>query len=978
MAGRIRTHPWAATPFGEIETWPDRLRFVLDMALASSFPTAIYWGPELRLLYNDAWAPIPAERHPWALGRPGAEVWADIWDVVGPQIEAVLASGRGFATYDQHLRMVRDGVPCDTWWNYSFTAIRGDDGQVLGVLNQGNETTRVVLAERARRREVERLRELFDQAPAAVALVTGPRHVFEFANPAYQQLIGGREILGRPVADALPEVIEQGYGTLLDRVFRTGETYRADNTPVLLQRSADEPREQRILDFVYQPVRGADGRVSGIFVSANDVTQRARAEEAARASAEELREATETQAFLYTLAEHLRQLDSQDAILRETAAALARHLGADRVGFYRVDGDVLRLGACTTDGRLPALGGTLPITTLTDAVVDRYRGGRTLIVTDAARDPQLAGTQFSALTPAAIGVPLLRGGEWVATLYVNHADPRAWQEDEVAFVEGVAEIAWDAVERATALGALRESEEKFRAIANSIDQMVWSTRPDGHHDYFNRRWSEFTGLPPGASEGGRWIDSIHPDDRARTDTRWQACLRTGETYHIEYRLRHRSGIYRWVLARAKPMRDPGGQISRWFGTCTDIQEIVDAREVLARSREELEAAVRERTERLMAAEEQLRQAQKMEAVGQLTGGIAHDFNNMLAVVIGGLDLLERRLRQGRTDVGRYLDAARDGATRAAALTQRLLAFSRRQPLAPRRIDANAMIGGMIDLLVRTLGEGVVVETKPGLGLRAALADPNQLENALLNLCVNARDAMPEGGLLTLATRNATLTAAQVAGWGIDPGDYVEIAVADTGTGMPPDVAARAFDPFFTTKGVGKGTGLGLSQVYGFVTQSGGSVRIESAPGAGTTVRLFLPAQPGVAAQPGPPPERPPFAGARPGEVVLVVEDEERVRTFSTEALRELGYQVIEAASPAEALRILDMGRPVSLLFSDVVMPEMNGHALAHEARRRLPALRVLLTSGYAPESVEADRADILPKPFDVDQLARRVRAVLDA
>jgi CheY-like chemotaxis protein len=378
----------------------------------------------------------------------------------------------------------------------------------------------------------------------------------------------------------------------------------------------------------------------------------------------------------------------------------------------------------------------------------------------------------------------------------------------------------------------------------------------------------------------------------------------------------------------------------------------------------------------MQAEQQLRQAQKMEAVGQLTGGIAHDFNNMLAVVIGALDLLERRIAQGRTDIERYLVAARDGATRAAALTQRLLAFSRQQPLAPTPVDANAMVEGMIEVLVRTLGEAVSVETRLADGLRPALADPNQLENAILNLCVNGRDAMPGGGRLTIQTINIAPEASEAQALGIEPGDYVAIAVSDTGSGMPPEVAARAFDPFFTTKGVGKGTGLGLSQVFGFARQSGGTVRIDTEQGRGTKVSLYLPVYHGeidAAAQAG---EIAEAERARPGEIVMVVEDEERVRSFSVEALRELGYAVVSASDGPEALRLIERGQRVSLLFTDVVMPEMSGRELARRARSRLPDLKVLLTSGYTPDIAGLDDS-ILTKPFDIDRLARRVRAALD-
>ncbi len=667
----------------------------------------------------------------------------------------------------------------------------------------------------------------------------------------------------------------------------------------------------------------------------------------------------------------------------------------------------------------------------------------------------------------------------------------------------------DVTERQAVERRLRASEARFQAVADSIDQMIWSTRPDGFHDYYNQRWYDYTGVPEGSTDGEAWNGMFHPDDQARAWAVWRRSLETGEPYHIEYRLRHRSGRYRWVIGRAQCVRDERGRILRWYGTCTDIEEIVAAREVLARSREELERRVEEalaerklwadvfessdaligaldrdhrflaintayadeferifgrrpevgdslpellaglpehreaalaiwdralsgeeftiteefgdpdrarpsyelrfnplRDEagqvigafqyavdvserlhdqaRLAQAEQQLRQSQKMEAVGQLTGGIAHDFNNMLAVVVGSLDLLGRRIGAGDARAKRYVDAAMDGAQRAALLTQRLLAFSRQQPLRPEAVDANKLVAGMSDLLRRSLGTDVRLETVLAGGLWRTHADPNQLENVILNLAVNARDAMPGGGRLTVETQNAHLDSRYAAGHpGVTPGQYVLLAVTDTGTGMSKEVIAKAFDPFFTTKEVGRGTGLGLSQVYGFVKQSGGHVKIYSEPGQGTTVKVYLPRHLGAdgeAADEGEPGEVP-LGG--PQEVVLVVEDEPAVRRFSVEALAELGYRVLEADGGPEALRLLDAHPEVALLFTDVVMPEVNGAKLAQEARRRRPDLRVLFTTGYTRDAVIHNGTldpgvEMVGKPFTLEELAAKVRAVLDA
>ena len=396
--------------------------------------------------------------------------------------------------------------------------------------------------------------------------------------------------------------------------------------------------------------------------------------------------------------------------------------------------------------------------------------------------------------------------------------------------------------------------------------------------------------------------------------------------------------------------------------------------------------LRDETAGRTAAETQLRQLQKMEAVGQLTGGIAHDFNNMLAVVIGGLNLLERRLARGDTDVGRYVEAAMEGATRAASLTQRLLAFSRQAPLAPEPVEANRMVAGLTDLLARTLGEQVRLETVLGAGLWRAHVDPNQLENVIVNLAVNARDAMPDGGRLTIETSNAHMDDAYAATEGVEAGQYVLVAVSDTGTGMTPDVLARAFDPFFTTKGVGKGTGLGLSQVFGFVRQSGGHVKCYSEVGHGTTFKVYLPRFFGTA-----PTHDPRRTGRRErvavqrgdaSEVILVVEDEDRLRSFTTEALRELGYTVVHASDGAQALALIDGGQGATLLFTDVVMPGMTGRQLADVAVQRIPGLKVLYTTGYTRNAVVHNGTldpgtNFLPKPFSVEQLALKVREAID-
>jgi signal transduction histidine kinase/ActR/RegA family two-component response regulator len=432
---------------------------------------------------------------------------------------------------------------------------------------------------------------------------------------------------------------------------------------------------------------------------------------------------------------------------------------------------------------------------------------------------------------------------------------------------------------------------------------------------------------------------------------------------------------------------------RFFtGMLRDATERKRNEEELRRSHEELEARVAERTAQVEAvnrrlisemaergkAEEQLRQAQKMEAVGRLTGGIAHDFNNLLTVIGGNLDLLERRV----SDPGlrRMAASAGQAASRAEKLTAQLLAFSRRAPLRPQALDVNDIVYGMDDLLRRTAGEQVELRLSLSGSVRPALADQNQLETALLNLVINARAATPPGGTVVVETRNVELLQGRDGAEPVAPGHYVQVSVIDTGHGMSPDVAARAFEPFFTTKPTGEGTGLGLSQVYGFVRQSGGHVEIESEEGRGTAVRLLLPA--GTAALLVRHGENVATALPHGREKILLVEDEDEVRRFAAELLRELGYTVVEAVDSESGLRLLAEQSDFDLLFSDVVMPgRLSGLDLAHEARHLLPDLAILLASGYSAQIRidEIARAGFsyLPKPFRVDTLARGVRTALD-
>jgi signal transduction histidine kinase/CheY-like chemotaxis protein len=491
-----------------------------------------------------------------------------------------------------------------------------------------------------------------------------------------------------------------------------------------------------------------------------------------------------------------------------------------------------------------------------------------------------------------------------------------------------------------------------------------------------------------------WLKCIYREDVPRLvdhmDTAFSEQVRQSQ---VEFRfLRPTDGALRWIEERNIIFYDAGGRAIRVVGVNVDITERKSAIAQLRAFTETLEERVKQRTRELevenearIRVEEALRQAQKMEAVGQLTGGIAHDFNNLLGVIVGSLEMLQRRLQPMDPKIRELIELAMRGAEQSAEMTRRLLAFSRQQPLDPQSIEVNRLVRGMSNLLHRTLGENIAIETVLGAGLWTLSSDVNQLENALLNLAINARDAMPKGGKLTIETENAYLDEAYASDQtDITPGQYVMIAVTDTGVGMSQEVAAKAFEPFFTTKGPGVGTGLGLSQVYGFVKQSGGHVKVYSEVGEGTTVKLYLPRLLGsdTAAQDA---ARVRSVSARPrSETILIVEDNELLSQSISEMLREQGYRVLVARDGETALeQLASEPSEIHLLLTDVVLPAgMNGRKLAEEALRRWPTLKVLFMTGYARNSIfHQGRLDpgvnLIVKPFTYAALDERIRRLLD-
>ncbi|MEE2794371.1 MAG: PAS domain S-box protein [Pseudomonadota bacterium] len=533
---------------------------------------------------------------------------------------------------------------------------------------------------------------------------------------------------------------------------------------------------------------------------------------------------------------------------------------------------------------------------------------------------------------------------------------------------------------------LRQSHERFQTAVSAVESIVWTNDPEGRMLGEQASWANLTGQSYDEYQGYGWSAAVHPDDAKPTIAAWEKAVASKTMFVFEHRLRRGDGEWRTFAIRAVPWLDEDGEIREWVGVHTDVTQQRAAEQALRELNETLEQRVAAEVLEREAAQDALRQAQKMEAVGQLTGGIAHDFNNLLTVVMGNVNLALRSVQTSGGDprLERILSGAQRGAERAASLTQRLLAFSRRQPLAPKPINVDKLVGGMSDLLYRSLGEMVKLEVISMPGLWRTEADPHQLEAALLNLAVNARDAMPMGGKLTIETSNAqlndsyTMRHAEVAS-----GPYVCIAVTDTGEGMAREMLDKVFEPFFTTKEVGKGTGLGLSMVYGFIKQSGGHVKLYSEIGEGTTVRMYFPR---LMHDAEPEEDTIPDGGletSRSGETILVVEDDDDVRSYTVDILRELGYRVLEAHDGPSALRLLArQSTPVDLLFTDVVMPDMSGSELATQAQLRQPELRVLFTSGYTRNAMLhggrlESGVDFVAKPFTAEHLAQRLRDALD-
>ncbi len=810
----------------------------LDAIFASSPSPHVLINRELRMIWaNDAYLAVTGRSRAQLIGKIMTEEFPAPPDSVADRM--LRASFR--RVFDNgvtdHLPLIPypivapDGTSHSRYWSATHTPLKDGTGTVEYLLQNTNDVTQLYVtgadnslanpadhATMARRaEEVARLnlelgsvagffRTIFDQAPGFVAIVSGPDHVFHLVNRAYQQLVGRSDLVGKSVRDSLPELEGQGFYELLDQVYTSGTPYSQSGAAVQFRPADTDAPLQRYVDFVFQPLRDANGQTTGIFVQGNDVT-----------------------------------------------------------------------------------------------------------------------------------------GQRAAEL------------------------------------ELIQTRERFRLMAQSMPNHVWTAGPDGGLDWLNAQAYAYTGLDENGLYGSAWGQALHPDDLERAGADWANAIALGVRYETEFRIRRHDGVYRWFIVRAVPIFLATGAVELWVGTNTDIEDRKLAEAASAQMNQMLEDRVAERNRELEVVNAALRQSQKMEAIGNLAGGIAHDFNNLLQTISGSLQLAMRRMDPG-SDVMPRVELAMKAVERGATLASQLLSFGRRQPLAPKVMNLGRLLRDAGNIVRSAIGEAVEVETIVAGGLWNTCVDPTNVESAVLNMAINGRDAMQGHGKLTIEVGNAYLDEAYARHHlDVVPGQYVMLAVTDTGSGMSPEVIERVFDPFFTTKPEGRGTGLGMSMVYGFVKQSGGHIKIYSEVGSGTSVKIYLPRSLDAEELPANPPDGD-LAGGH--ETILLVEDDDDVRVTAASLLDDLGYTVLQARDADRALAVIESGARIDLLFTDVVMPgKITSREMADRARHLVPHLPVLFTSGYTRNSiVHGGRLDpgvqLLSKPYTQEQLALKIRDVL--
>jgi PAS domain S-box-containing protein len=1131
----IGAFDWGATSVGPIESWPGYLRTTIATILRSPVPIVTLWNADGVMIYNEAYSGFAAARHPRLLGSCVREGWPEVAEFNDNVMKTVLDGGV-LSYREQELTLFRRGRAEPVWLDLDYSPVLDERNRPAGVIAIVIEVTEKVLAQRRLYAERNQFGQMFDQSPSFMSMKYGPEHRTEIANPAYYRLMGVRDIMGRPVSEAFPELAGQGFKELLDKAYATGETQYATTASLKVQRVAGQPLEQRFIDFVYQPIRDENNQIIGIFAQGNDVTDRVLAERLARETGANFQAVmqimpnhlwtaqadgsvdwvnerateyfgipdlrTDGESWLETVHPDDRAMSGlayqtaiRDGTPYETEFRARRHDGAyrwflaraipvrdadgaivrwvgtntdiherklaedantrDRDRFWQLSQDLLVV--CDFHGAITAVNPAVTsilgweqdefvgqdiLTFIHPADLERSRAqlgrlldghamqgfenrfrakaggyrvidwagvpengrihsiGRDMTEERAARRERERSWTLSPVIKViatAEGRVLAVNPAWTKLLGWTEDDSVGRHVNEFLAPEGLEHgkrglkqlghgltmvdyetvsqtksgerrcISWttmpeggilyafgrDVTAERQAGAALAASRAERDRIWNTTNDLMAVAGPDGYLKSVNPAWRRLLGYDEATLLGRAFLDFVAEADRPHV-LAGMAQLKRGEGLaEFEDRLVHADGQTSLIAWNAEPLGDTFYLVGR---------NVTEQRRV----------------------EEALRQSQKMEAVGQLTGGIAHDFNNLLQGITGSLDLLESRLAQGRIgDLSRFITGAMTAANRAAALTHRLLAFSRRQPLDPRPVSANPLIASMEDLLRRTMGEQIALDLILAPDLWATLCDPNQLENAVLNLAINGRDAMPAGGTLTIETCNCNLDE-KASFWSGDmrAGAYVCISVTDSGIGMTQETIEKAFEPFFTTKPIGQGTGLGLSMVYGFVRQSDGYTKIASQLGRGTSVKLFLPRYSGDLAVEEQSGGEPVALLAGHGETVLVIEDEPVVRGLIVEVVADLGFAALEATDGPGGLEILQSRQRIDLLISDIGLPGLNGRQLADAARALRPGLKVILMTGYAEVAASAQGflapgMTLITKPFAMAELAAKIRITVE-
>jgi PAS domain S-box-containing protein len=918
MRPLIHGHEWDQTALGNSADWPAVLHSTVRLILQSSVPMVMLWGEEGTMIYNDAYIAFAGDRHPQLLGRPVREAWPEVADFCDEVMQRVL-HGETLSYHQRELTIHRYSRSEQVWIDMDFSPFTDENDTVLGVLGIVVETTDKYRANQPLTLDRTRLKAMFDQAPGFMALLNGPDHVYEMVNQSYLSLVGQRNVIGRTVADAIPETVEQGFIEILDQVYQSGEAFSSTSTPIMLDDSHGRPR-QRYIDLVYQPLRNDTGTVFGIFVEGSDVTDRVAAGMTLALSEAKFRAFSQAMSHQVWTANVQGELDW----FNENVFAYS--------GMHHANLEGSGWGAMVHPEDLPAAG-TRWAHSLTSGELYEVE----------LRLRRADGIYRWHLTRA---MPLRDADNSISGWIGTNTDIETQKNSELS----LAELNVNLEEIVAARTA--ERDRMWRLSTDVMLVADFSAKVEA----INPGFTNLLGWEESEILGKDFLQLIHPDDLATTLEKVSVLGHGSNVYGFTNRYRCKDGSYRVLSWSAAPN-------DRFIHA---IGRDVTAEQEHAQARRQAELA--------------LQQSQKMETLGKLTGGVAHDFNNLLQVISGNLQLLELGASPERSR--KWIGSARSAVEKGAKLASHLLAFGRRQPLEPKVVKIGRLIVHMEELLQRALGEEIETELVLSASLWNTEVDVTQLENAVLNLAINARDAMNGLGKLTIEANNAVLDDVYCRQHDdLRPGQYVMLAVTDTGCGMSPEVVAQAFEPFFSTKEVGKGSGLGLSMLYGFAKQSGGHVKIYSEVGHGTTVRLYLPRslqQEELIVIP----EAPEIIGGT--ETILVAEDDEAVRTTVVEILSQLGYRILTAPDAASALAVIESGIPVDLLFTDVVMPgALRSPELARLAKLRLPDIAVLFTSGYTENAiVHGGRLDagveLLGKPYTRATLARRIRKILDS